>query len=438
MTIGTNVVITGLGAATPLGLSYKETWDGLCSGKSGIDNIKAFDAKGFTCKIAGEVEDFKIRNYVAKSQRKTTKLMSRDIELAIIASNEAFADAGLVSKVVDEENANINSDRTGICLGAGLISCDLVELAPAVAASITDGKFDIKKWGKDGLDALTPIWLLKYLPNMLACHVGISHNLQGPSNTITCAEAAGHLAIIEAAQIIARGDADVMLAGGGEAKINPIVLLRQCLNGRAVSDYDGEPAEACRPFDAKATGSVFGEAAANIIIETQDSAAKRDAKVYAQVAGFGQSNSLSTDYRHLEPDGKGLQIAIENAIKTAGISADDIDLIIPHGTAIGCDDAAEANAINAALGGAGQKIPVLPTKSMLSNTGAAGGALDVVMACCAMEAGKIPAGKNCDNKAEACKLNIVTEPIEKEIKYVLCCSYTYGGQTAAIILKNIR
>ncbi len=120
-----------------------------------------------------------------------------------------------------------------INLGAGLISCDMVELAPAVAASITDGQFDIRKWGKSGLELVTPLWLLKYLPNMLACHVGIIHDIQGPSNSITCAEASSHLAIAEATQVIARGNADYALAGGAEAKVNPIAILRQCLLKRA-------------------------------------------------------------------------------------------------------------------------------------------------------------------------------------------------------------
>ncbi|MCD4831854.1 MAG: beta-ketoacyl-[acyl-carrier-protein] synthase family protein [Anaerohalosphaeraceae bacterium] len=431
-------VITGLGAITPLGLSYKDLWSRLCEGRSGIDTIKAFDASGFTCQIAGEVGDFKIRDHIQKSQRKTTKLMSRDIELAIIASNEAFADAGLVTRATDEANVTINPAKTAICLGAGLISCDLIELAPAVAKSISDGKFDIRKWGKDGLDALTPVWLLKYLPNMLACHVGITHDIQGPSNTITCAEVASLLAIAEATQIIQRGSAEMALAGGGEAKVNPMVLIKQCLNKRAIADYDGDPQDACRPFDAKAGGSVFGEAAANVIIESAEAAEKRGAKIYAELAGLGQSNSLNADYRHLEKNGKGLQIAIEEAISQAGISPEEIGLIIPHGSAIACDDTAEATAIYNATNGKAENISTLPTKSMVSNTGAAGGAIDVIAACCAMEAGVIPAAKNFNTPADGCKLNIPLKPVEKKIKYALCCGYTYGGQTAAVILKNIK
>jgi 3-oxoacyl-[acyl-carrier-protein] synthase II len=430
------VVITGLGAATPLGLTVKDTWAGLCAGRVGIDKITAFDPVGFSCKLAGQVPEYKIQKYVPKSFRKAVKLMSRDIELAVIASNEAITNSGLITKGIDPENINVNPERIAINLGAALISCDLVELAPAVAASVSEGKFDIHKWGKDGLELVTPLWLLKYLPNMLACHVGIIHDIQGPSNSITCAEAASHLAITEATQIIARGNSDIAVAGGAEAKVNPMVMIRQCLLKRAISGNDIEPTSACRPFDAEARGSVFGEGAGVIVLENLENATARDARIYAEVAGIGHSNSINEVYEHLEPDGYGLQIAIEKALIDAQIQPGDLDLIIPHGTGIPSDDLAEAKAIQSALGEAAANTPVWPTKSMLSNTGAAGGAIDVVAAVCAMSDGRIPAAKNCENKAEGCKLNIVTQPQESDLNYVLCCSYTFGGQTAAVVLKK--
>jgi len=430
------VVITGFGAITPLGLTAAETWVSLCEGRSGISRITAFDPVGFTCKIAGQVPEYRIQNYVPKSHRKAIKLMSRDIELAVIAANEALVHAGLVTKGIDPEKVNIDSRRVAINLGAGLISCDMVELAPAVAASVTDGTFDIHKWGKEGLDLVTPLWLLKYLPNMLACHIGIIHDIQGPSNTITCAEASGHLAIAEAAQTIARGDSDIALAGGAEAKVNPIVLIRQCLIKRATTQSNDEPAAACRPFDADARGSVFGEAAGVVVLENREHAENRGARIYAEVAGLGQSNNINPAYERLEPDGKGVRIAIEKAMAEAQIEPDELDLIIPHGTGIPADDLAEARAIRAALGEAAAKIPVWPTKSMLSNTGAAAGAVDVVAAACAIRDGKIPAAKNYDKKAQGCDLNIATEPREADIRYALSCSYSYGGQTAAVVLKR--
>jgi len=430
------VVITGVGAVSPLGLNVEQMWDGLCAGRCGIGKITAFDPVGFSCKLAGEVPEFRVQDYIPKSSRKSVKLMSRDIELSVAAANQAFINSGLITKAIDPEKVNIDPTRIGINLGAGLISCDLVELAPAIAKSVTDGKFDIRKWGKEGLELVTPLWLLKYLPNMLACHVGIIHDIQGPSNTITCAEAASHLAIIEAAQIIERGDSDISLAGGSEAKVNPIVMTRQCLIKRATSENNDDPASACRPFDTDAKGSVFGEASGIVVLESLENAQKRNAKIYAEIIGTGQSNSINPAFESIEPDGMGIKIAIKKAMAEAQIKPEDLDLIIPHGTGIPADDMAEAKAIESVLGTAAVKIPVWPTKSMLSNTGAAGGALDIIAAVCAMKAGRIPAAKNCDRKAAGCNLNIIKQPIEKKIRYALCCSYTYGGQTAAVVLKN--
>jgi 3-oxoacyl-[acyl-carrier-protein] synthase II len=313
----------------------------------------------------------------------------------------------------------------------------LVELAPAISHSAINGKFDIRKWGAEGLDMVTPLWLLKYLPNMLPCHIGIIHDIQGPSNTITCGESGSLLAIAEATQTIMRGAADVALAGGAEAKVNPIVMIRQCLLKRATSENNDNPASACRPFDADAKGSVFGEGAGILILENLENARKRGAKIYAEVAGVGESNSINPKYESLEADGKGLRIAIQKAIADAGITPDKLDLVIPHGTGIPEDDVAESKAIEAALGEAAGKVAVWPTKSMLSNTGAASGALDVIAAARAISEGTIPAAKNCDKIADGCNLNITGESVKKTIRYALCCTYTFGGQTAAIALKNI-
>lgn len=434
----TRVVITGIGAISPLGLTAKQTWEGLCAGRCGIRRITAFDPSKFSCQLAGEVEPYKIQQYVPKSFRKATKLMSKDIELSVIAADEAVRDSGIITKAIDEQNINVNPRRMAINIGAGLISCDPCELAPAVAKSITDGKFDIRKWGKDGLELVTPLWLLKYLPNMLACHVGIIHDIQGPSNTITCAEVSGHIAIAEAAEVIARGDADIALAGAAEAKVNPVLIMRQCLINRAATRYNNNPQGACRPFDADAAGSVFGNGGGIVVLENLDNATRRSAKIYAELAGAGQSACINPAYEHIEPDGKGLTIAIEKAIARANITPKDIDLIIPHGTGIPQDDLAESKGIESALGSEIKRIPAWPTKSMLSNTGAAAGALDVIAAVCAIRDGLIPAAKNCERTASGCNLNIVKNNTKANIRYALCCGYTHGGQTAAVVLKKFE
>ena len=429
------VVITGLGSVSCLGMDVDSMWSSLLEGKCGIDRIKAFNHDKFPCKLAGEVAEFKINQHVPKSYRKAVKLMSRDIELAILAANEAIADAGLITKATDEANINIDPERTAINIGAGLISCDLEEIAPAVAMSATDGKFDLKKWGNVGLNNLTPIWLLKYLPNMLACHIGIIHDVRGPSNTITCGEAGGYLAIGETAQVIMRGDADIAIGGGCEAKVNPIVMLRQMLLKRTTTSEEAQTA--CRPFDVNAAGSVFGEGAGIVVLEELEHAKKRGAKIYAELVGFGESNSLSTKYEQLEHDGKGVQIAIEKALDEAMISGGELDLIIPNGLGIPVDDLAESTAIANVLQDAVDGVPVWPTKSQISATGAASGGIDLITAVKAMNDGKIGAAKNCDNKAPGCKLNINNELLETEISHALCCGYTFGGQTAALVVKRI-
>jgi len=430
------VAITGLGAVSPLGLTAKQMWKSLRQGICGIDKIKSFDASGFSCQVAGEAPEFDIRKYVPKTYRKATKLFSRDIKLSVVAANDAFCDSRLVTKGIEPDKVNVDPARMSINYGAGLISCDLTELGLAVAQSVNGGKFDIRKWGREAMESLTPLWLLKYLPNMPACHIGIIHDIQGPSNTITCAEVSSHLAIGESRELIIRGSSDVALAGGAEAKINPVILIRQCLLKRAAQNANDSPASSCRPFDAAAGGSVFGEAGGAVVLENIEHAKACNAKIYAELVGFGQSNNLDPSYIHLESDGKGVRIAIEAALANARISPGDIDLIIPHGTAIPRDDRVEAAVLQEVFADHLAEIAVWPTKSMLSNTGAACGSLDVIAAAFAISEGFIPPAKNCYNQAPGCKLNISATAVEKPIRYALCCGYTYGGQTAALVLKK--
>ncbi|HNS20315.1 MAG TPA: beta-ketoacyl synthase N-terminal-like domain-containing protein [Sedimentisphaerales bacterium] len=432
------VVITGLGTVGPLGLTVEEMWAGLSTGRCGIARIKAIDPTGFACQIAGEVPPYRVQDHVPKAIRKAVKLMCRDIELAVVAAREAVASSGLVTKGIDPERVNVDPTRVAITLGAGMISCDLAELGPAIAVSTTDGRFDVRKWGKDGLSHITPLWLLKYLPNMLACHIGIIHDIQGPSNTITCAEAAAALAIGEAAQILARGGADIALAGAAEAKVNLMMLVRQELLKRAVTNSNDAPERACRPFDADAAGLVVGEGAGILVLETLDHARARGTKVLGEIAGIGQSHSLHPEYKSLEPDGQGIRVAVEKAMADAGIGPNDLDLIVPHGTGVLHDDLAEARGLDAALGSAIHRIPAWPTKSMMGTAGAAAGALDIIAAVRAMECGIVPPARNFTKPATGCHLNISTQRREGRLRNVLCCSYTPGGQTAAVVLTAVQ
>ncbi|HDS83642.1 MAG TPA: beta-ketoacyl-[acyl-carrier-protein] synthase family protein [Phycisphaerales bacterium] len=432
------VVITGLGVVSPLGLTVGEFWQGLLEGRCGIGVIGAFDASAFPCRLAGEVPEYKIRDYVPKSYRKATKLMSRDIELSVIAADEAFKNAGVTTKASDSGSLTFDPTRLAISFGAGLISCDLNELAACAATSVTDGKFDLRKWGAEGMENLTPLWLLKYLPNMLPCHVGIIHDIQGPSNTITCGEVSSHIAIAEAAEMIQRGDADAAVGGGAEAKVNPIVMLRQCLLGRSTTQSNETPKAACRPFDAAAAGAVFGEAGGAIVLEELTSAQRRNAPILAEFAGAASGNSLNADLRHLEPDGTGLAMTIEAALAEANITPEEIDLIIPTGTAILQDDRAEATALERVFGNALDTIDVWAVKGMTSHTGAAAGVLETAAAIYAAAEDKIGPSRNAERSAEGCRLKLTQNVVEKPVRNVLCCGYSFGGQTAAIIIKKFE
>ena len=204
------VVITGIGVISPIGIGSKAFWENLIAGKVGVRRIARFDPGGFASQIGGEVPEYRIGDYVPKHYRKATKVMARDIELAVVAADDAFKDAGLKSRAYTE-TPDIDGSRFGCNIGAGLISVDLDELTTAMSTARDGNKLDLQKWGRDGMNQLTPLWLLKYLPNMLACHVTIIHELKGPSNTITCAEASSHLAIGEAR---VPGISSVVIAGG--------------------------------------------------------------------------------------------------------------------------------------------------------------------------------------------------------------------------------
>ena len=435
---GRRVAITGIGAASPLGIGAARLWAGLLEGRCGLGPIRAFDAAGFACRIAGQVPQYNIRDYVPKSHRKATKMMCRDIELVTIASKEALDCAGQITKADDGKEATLVPHRTAVNFGAGFISCDLTEMAASVGQSLTDGRFDIRKWGASGMETLTPLWLLKYLPNMLSCHVAIIHDIQGPSNTITAGEVGSYLAVTEAAEMIVRGDVDTALAGGGDCRVSPLGILRPVLMGRVNCQSNDNPAAACRPFDKGAGGSIFSEAAGVLVLEDMEQAKRRGAKILAEVAGGGSSHSLNRDYFHLEPDGAAVRYAIEAALNEAKLNASELDLIIPCGSAIALDDAAEARGIEAALGDAVGNIPVWPIKSMIGHSGAASGSLELIAAACAISNGRCGGALNFTELAKGCGLNLIKDGFKGPIDTVLCCGYSFGGQTAAVVLKRVK
>ncbi|MDB5331507.1 MAG: fabF 1, partial [Phycisphaerales bacterium] len=428
------VVITGIGVISPIGIGARTFWENLLAGKVGVRRITSFDPAGFPSQIAGEVPPFKISEYVPKSYRKATKVMARDIELAVIAADDAFKDAGLQSKAYTD-SPTIPTARFGCNIGAGLISVDLDELTGAMHAAREGNKLDLQRWGRDGMGQLTPLWLLKYLPNMLACHVTIIHELKGPSNTITCADASSHLAIGEAFRTLQRGDADLAICGGAETKVVPMSLMRQILLRRVTESQNDSPEFAVRPFDADATGAVVGEGGGLFILEEYEHAKARGAKIYAEVAGFSASQD-TYKVTDPEPSGHSYGRAVSKALADAKVNATDVGLLVPHGLGIPSHDRAELAGLKAALGGALDTVPFAPIKAQIGNI-AAGSGVDAAAAVLSLHHGRIPGAVNTKKTIDGAKLNLRPEVRDAKIDVAVSSVYSLGGQNAALVFKKV-
>lgn len=440
------VVITGVGPVTPIGIGAADFWNALLEGRCGIRRIESFDPSRFESQIGGAVTELKVANYVPKAYRKAGKIMARDIALAVAAAHQAVSDAGLRTKCLIERGEaegepNFDPARFGANIGAGLICADLSELSECMHSASENGVFDIGKWGREGMQNLTPLWLLKFLPNMLACHVTIVHDAQGPSNTITCGEAASHLATGEAFRAIARGVADVCICGGAESKDNPMALIRQSL-GKRVSTRNDSPETACRPFAKDRDGTVVSEGGGLVILEELEHAQKRGARIYGEVIGFGAANDV---YRagqpsELSPDGRGLALAMRKALKDAGIGPEDVDLITASGYGAVKTDRIEAAALKSVFGERLADVPVLSIKGGIGNNGAGSGAIDFIAGALCTQNNTIPPAINSQETDPECPVKLVTgAPVDAKIEHVLSTAFALtGGQCAAIVIRRVR
>ncbi|MEO0515165.1 MAG: beta-ketoacyl synthase [Planctomycetota bacterium] len=437
------VYLTGVGPVSGLGLGIEPNWQALCGGESAIGPVRAFDASAMGCPVAAEVgsggDDFKIRNFVPKSYRKATKVMARDIELAVAAADLAARDAGLVTKGTaeggDDEAMSYTPDRVGCHIGAGLIAADLDELTAALVTSAGEENqaFDIHQWGQDGMTRLTPLWLLKYLPNMLACHVTIIHDTQGPSNTITCGEASGGLSIGESLRVIQRGQADLCFCGGAESKLNPMAFLRQVMTGRMVKDANTP----IRPFDEHAAGGALGEGGGIVTLESVEGFEQRGGdpqKVYAEVVGFGASQTVNRETKNRTPDaeGRGIVNAVRAALREANLDADAIDVVIPFGLGHPDWDGPEAAALRTLFGDRLASVPVVTPKAHAGNLGAGSGGYDLCLAAQILKTQTLP--KMTDRPAPLPGLTATTAD---KLDVALVFATGLGGQNTAIVLKKI-
>lgn len=429
------VVITGLGLVTPLGTGPEAIWSALAAGRGGVRELQAFPTPedGLPCRAAAEVADFDPRALALPQHRKTLtkslKYMARDIQLAVAGAELAVADAGLLG-------AGIDPTRFGVDLGAGLISSDLDELAPAinVAFELGGGQFDFPAYGRAGIPQIPPIWMLKYLPNMLACHISILCDCQGPSNSITEAEAASNLAIGEAFRIIARDRADVMIAGGADSKIHPLSLIRMKLLDQ-MARWSGDPAAACRPFDRARSGWVPGEGAGILVLEAYEHARARGAKMYGEVLGFG-SGCDARPGGGLDPDGAGTEVAVRAALADAGLESEQVGHVNAHGAATQASDLAEARALRRVFG-SGPTVPVTALKGYIGNLASGCGAVELLASLLAVNRGLVPAVLNCDDPDPECDLDLVVGgPRPTENPTFLTTNVTRHGQAAALIVRG--
>lgn len=446
-------VITGIGAVSAAGIGIDETWDTLCEGRSGVAPITAFDASASQYPFGGEAKKdgtlVSARDYVPKHYRKATKVMARDTDLAVVAASLAAADAGLVTREAGEDaTLTYPSGRVGCHIGAGFIAAETEELTSALVTAKDDaGAFSLEKWGETGIGNLQPLWLLKYLPNMLACHVTIIHGCEGPSNTITCAEASGLLSLGESVRIIERGDAVACFSGGIENKTNPMGVTRMGLLGRFAEIESGadEPWRQIRPYDDSVCGGVPGEGGGIVVLEEQAAAKSRGAKVYAEVAGIGsaQSQAGSLGICHEVstcggPGGdadEGLADAIEAALRDAKIKPEDIDAIVPAAMGVSTLDHAELGGLERVFGDRLPEIPLVTLTPYVGQLFAGAGALAMAVGAKAVSEQRLPArlhGGRPDARAQAS----AAESVKAEMMNVLVCTGSLSGQAAAVVLRR--
>jgi len=437
-----DVCITGVGAVSGFGVGAGALWEGIRSGRCAIGPVESLDLSGFPCRLGAEVRGFSAREHVPKWYRKATKVMARDTALAMGAASTCVEDAGLATRASEGEEPTYRAGRLACHIGAGLIAAEVDELTPALASVQVEGDgglggVDLRAWGEKGMYNLQPLWLLKYLPNMLACHVSIVHGCEGPSNTITCAEASGLLCIGESARVIERGQADAALAGGVESKLNLMGFARTTLVGRLARTPDGaDPASVVRPYDPEGSGSVIGEGGAILTLEEMESARSRGAKPYARVLGFGAAMSLSRGLPPFESDDdadEGVGDAVQAALRDAGVTPDEIDLIVPHASGSWALDSGEFAALRAIFGARVADIPLVTLTPMIGETWAGHGALAAAVASLCLREQRLPARVHGGSPMTGALVGPASETAFA-CRRALVCGGALGGQCAAMVL----
>lgn len=412
------VVITGLGVVCPIGIGQERVRDSLLAGRSGVGPIRRFNPVDLPVKIAAEVDDFDPKAYVRP--RKNLKVMARDTQLGVTASTLACREAGINSQTVAPE-------RFGVVFGADRICGPLEESELSYRACLVDGRFEFSRWGKEGLAATFPLGFLRVMPNMVASHMTIAHDARGPSNTMHQGELSSLLAVSEAARIIQRGRADVMIAGGASSQMNPYDWVRHCVLGTLSISRD-DPATVLRPFDADRNGQVWGEGAAAFVMESRRHAEARGAMILARLLGFSSTCEPSDGG---PPQGSGLERAMRLALKRAQLKPSEVGHVNAHGLSAVDADRIEARAIHVCA----PDVPVTAPKSYFGNLGAAAGAVEMVASVVALGDGLVPATLNYRRPDPQCPVPVVHgEPLAAGVRTALLVNWTWVGQAAAVVL----
>lgn len=405
----TKLVITGMGAVTPIGVGVPAYWQALTAGKCGIGRITRFDASDLPVQIAAELKDFDPAAYMPKTLART---MDPFMQYAFVAAEEALGDSGL--------DIAADPDRVGIVMGTAM---DGVTTVAGTQAAYDAGK------------RVGPRFVPMTIGNIAAAQISIAHGITGPSMTLNTACSAGGDAIMTAAMLLRTGEADAVLAVGGESILCPIVVAGLS-QAHALSRRNDDPEQACRPFDADRDGFVIGEGGGALILETEEHARARGAHIYAELAGYANTS----DAHHVtapHPEGAGAAACMRRALKRAGLQPSDIGYINAHGTSTGLGDIAETQAVKAVFGGRESAPPVSSTKSMTGHLMGAGGITESIACILAIRDGILPPTLHLAHPDPACDLDYIPNEARKtRIAAAMSNSLGFGGQNSSLIFTQ--
>lgn len=408
------VVITGLGAITPIGNTPGDYWDGLMAGRNGIAPITLFDAGQHACQIAGEVKDFEVTQYL---ERREAKRMDRFAQFGVSASLQALADAGL-------EITDLNADRIGVLIGTGVGGLKVMEDQQEVYLT-------------RGPSRVSPFTIPMMIANMAAGLTAIHTGAKGPNSCTVTACAAGSHAIGDAFRLVQNGYATAMIAGGAEAAITPLSVAGFA-SAKALSRRNDDPAHASRPFDRDRDGFVMGEGAGILILEDWEHAQARDAKIYAEIVGYG----TTCDAYHMTspvPGGVGAARAIELALQDGNLKPEDVSYINAHGTSTPANDPTETKAIKKALGAHAQQLVVSSTKSMTGHLLGGSGGIEAVAATLAVFHDRVPPTINLENPDAECDLDYVPNQSRAlPVEVAISNSFGFGGHNVTLAFRKFR